>query len=188
MKFSKALTTAVMAAASACAMAEPQNIVHNPSFEQGKDGWTVSGFQSIWMSPAAMRMITLCVGASCVNSIGSGAFLRQELVTTPGQLYDLGFWTGTGVGAGEYAVFWNGALLDDQILARDTILQHGYSSLMATSGTAMLEIHARNHPSYTWVGDVIVTQHMMSAVPEPQTYAMLLSGLLLFGLAIRRGP
>ncbi len=186
MKLSQAFTAAVIAFASACAMAETQNIVRNPSFEEGRDSWTVAGFHSIWMSPSATRMITLCVGANCVNSVGSGAFLRQELVTTPGQLYDLSFWTGTGVGAGEYAVFWNGALLDDQFLARDTIVQHSYSSLLATSGVAMLEIHARNDPSYTWVDDVSVTPHMMSAVPEPHTYAMLLSGLLLSGVALRR--
>lgn len=185
MKFGKALTVAVIAAASNCAMAVPDNIVRNAGFEEGKDSWTVSGFQPIWMSPADRRMITLCVGANCVNSIGSGAFLRQELTTTPGQQYDLSFWTGTGVGTGEYSVFWNGLLLDDQVLAHDTILQHSYSSLMATSDTAMLEIHARNDPSYTWVDNVSVTPHMMSAVPEPHTYAMLLSGLLLAGLAIR---
>jgi hypothetical protein len=39
-----------------------------------------------------------------------------------------------------------------------------------------------------WVDDVSVAQHVVNAVPEPQTYAMLLTGLLFAGLAIRRGP
>ncbi|MGZ5200836.1 MAG: PEP-CTERM sorting domain-containing protein [Telluria sp.] len=188
MNFSKALITAALVAASTVAIAEPQNLVKNPGFEDGQQDWALRGFQGISSGPQMTRMLTLCVGAHCVDTPGSGAFLGQEITTTPGQLYDLSFWTGTGTGPGEFSVYWNGLLVDDQPLATSTVLQHSYSSLLATSDMAYLEIHGRDDAAHMWVDDVSVVPHMVNAVPEPQTYAMLLSGLLFAGLAIRRGP
>jgi hypothetical protein len=188
MNFRNALIAVALSAASTAAVAVPLNLVKNPGFEDGRVDWTYRGFQSISSGPDLTRMLTLCVGAGCVDTPGAGAFLGQEISTTAGQLYDLSFWTGTGTGPGEFSVYWNGLLIDDQPLATSTVLQHSYTSLLATSDTAYLEIHGRDDPAHMWVDDVSVVEHVVNAVPEPQTYAMLLSGLLFAGLAIRRGP
>jgi hypothetical protein len=200
MNFRSALITLALAAASTTAaastaatastadVAEPQNLVKNPGFEDGFQDWTFHGFQRSSPRLGQSRMVTLCVGSHCVDTPGAGAFMGQQIATVPGQLYDLGFWTGNGTGPGEFSVYWNGLLVDDQPLLTSTITQHSYTSLLATSDTAYLEIHGRSDPSNMWVDDVSVAQHVVNAVPEPQTYAMLLTGLLFAGLAIRRGP
>jgi hypothetical protein len=188
MNLRTALIAAMLATASTVAMAEPQNLVKNPSFDAGHDDWIYNGFVRTTSGPDLARMLTLCVGAHCLDTPGAGAFLGQQITTTPGELYDLSFWTGTGTGPGEFSVYWNGLLVDDQPLATSSTLQHSYTSLLATSDTAYLEIHGRDDPAHMWVDDVSVVQHVVSTVPEPQTYAMLLSGLLFAGLAIRRGP
>jgi hypothetical protein len=188
MNFRTTLIAIALAIASTAAVAEPQNLVKNPGFELGVQDWTYRGFQRTTSGPDQNRMLTLCVGVGCLNNLGAGAFLGQQITTTPGQLYDLSFWTGTGSGPGEFSVYWNGLLVGDQSLDTLSIAQHSYTSLLATSDTAYLEIHGRDDPAHMWIDDVSVVQHVVSTVPEPQTYAMLLSGLLFAGLAIRRGP
>jgi hypothetical protein len=188
MNIRNALVAVMLSAASAASVAEPQNLVKNPGFEDGLSDWTFHGFERSSSGLNQTRMLTLCVGARCVNTPGSGAFMGQTISTTSGELYDLSFWTGAATGPGEFSVYWNGLLIDDQPLAMSTISQHSYTSLLATSDTAYLEIHGRDDPAHMWVDDVSVVQHVVNAVPEPQTYAMLLSGLLFAGLAIRRGP
>jgi hypothetical protein len=188
MNVRRALLALAMSAICTAAAAAPQNLVKNASFEDGTTDWSVHSFRSASDGIGITRMLTYCIGAGCADTPGSGAFLGQQMTTTPGGLYDLSFWTGTGWGPGEFSVYWNGLLIDDQPLEASTVLQHSYTSLLATSDTAYLEIHGRSDPAYVWVDDVSVVTHVVNAVPEPQTYAMLLSGLLFAGLAIRRGP
>ena len=174
------------------------NIVVNPNFESGAAGWNAKNFAFIsdptWarLNPGAAQ--TSCIGLLCVSDFGQGAYIRQTLVTTPGEHYDLSFWVRSYSGVGQYTVFWDGAKIDDRIVTNGPMLNEFYASLAASSSATILEIHGRNDASLISFDEVSVVQTVVppassgtvGMVPEPLTWAMLAAGLGVIGLTMRR--
>jgi hypothetical protein len=59
---------------------------------------------------------------------------------------------------------------------------YSFSGLVASSNSTLLTFASRNIPDYNGFDNIPVT----AAVPEPETYAMLLAGLALIGAAVKR--
>jgi len=60
-----------------------------------------------------------------------------------------------------------------------------FSGLIASTDSTVLKIGSRNTPDWNYIDKISVIR-TVSPVPEPQTYAMLLAGLGLLGVAAKR--
>jgi hypothetical protein len=190
MRTAKLLPVLALAFVSCASLAAAEdNLVTNASFEERGKGWNLATFSTMsapdawWVHSGTSGALTLCSGAGCLDRVGAGSFISQSLLTTPGEQYDLSFWTGAGKAAGEFAVYWNGVRIDEQFVSPYSSQQVTYASLLASSTRTVLEIHGRNDGSYLWLDDVGVKSSVVSMVPEPVTYLMLLAGLGLLGVA-----
>lgn len=138
-------------------------------------GWTVSP-TSIYFFDHLYH-----VGSSNQSSLSqdvSGAIGAAVLA------FDYSAGGNTGDGGYESAV-WNGTILNT--IAGPSGIQH-YSFNITATGTDTLTFLGENPGSYNVLSNVSLT--LAPAVPEPETYAMLLAGLALLGVIARRkaGP
>jgi hypothetical protein len=190
-------------AVSSPAMAS--NIVLDPGFEQGDDlaPWVANPFSggiAPWGATGPSGdghsgqyyASTQCVGTKCMNADPDpeGAWLYQDLVTTPGGMYDLSFWY-TPDGApnnfppNDFAVLWNGVqVLDISNLSTVFTFQlYTVSGLVASGATTRLEFVARQEGGFNGLDDVCVVTPGgdcagVAAVPEPTSLILLGSGLV----------
>lgn len=175
------------------------NLVQNPAFDDGGFGWQSNSFQfgtvgAVYKSgPGEAR--SGCVGAACLTTFGAGSFLRQWLPTVVGETYDLSFLARSYSGVGEYAVFWDGVLIDDRVVANGAMVSESYASLAVSSANTVLEIHGRNDPDYIYFDNFVVQQsvlpnspNVVGNVPEPMSWLMLLAGIGLLTWSLRRRP
>ncbi|MFT5531821.1 MAG: hypothetical protein ACI802_000037 [Candidatus Paceibacteria bacterium] len=84
--------------------------------------------------------------------------------------------------AGYQSAIWNGAILNTVNAPSD--LQH-YSFNVTATGNDMLTFLGQNLPAYNRLSNVSLTAGV-TAVPEPETYAMMIAGLALMGFVARR--
>lgn len=189
----------LLAAVALCLLAMPTgatNIVRNPGFEEGTAFWKSPMFiidsDPLWAhtEPGAAR--TRCIGLYCVDSLMEGAFISQLLPTVAGAEYDLSFWIRSFKGNGQYAVFWDGVLVDDIFMAQNGAMsQATFSGLYASANATLLEIHGRNDLHAIAFDDFRVVSATLAdapvnLVPEPAPIALVLAGLALVGLFWRR--
>jgi hypothetical protein len=110
------------------------------------------------------------------------ATLSQTFNTTPGTTYTLSFWLAhdvTTAPSNQFSVFWNGT-----VIAGSTLMNVGsfgytnftFTGLAAPSSTSTLQFRYTDNDDFFRLDSV-------SVVPEPSTYAFLLSGVGLLGLA-----
>jgi hypothetical protein len=176
------------------------NIVQNPGFELGSAYWTsdlfLVGNDPLWAHTGPGMVRTTCTGAHCVNSLMEGAYISQLLPTIAGTEYDLSFWVRSFKGQGQYSVFWDGALVDDILLAQNgPMTQTSFSGLYASANATLLEIHGRHDLHWISFDDFSVQASGSPAVPppgqftligEPAAYTLVLAGLALVGAFRRR--
>jgi hypothetical protein len=190
----------LLAAATLCLLALPApatNIVRNPGFEQGTAFWNsaffIIGNDPLWAHTGPGMVRTNCTGLHCVDSLMQGAYISQLLPTVAGTEYDLSFWIRSFMGKGHYAVYWDGVLVDDILLAPNGAMSEAtFSGLYASANATLLEIHGRNDlHSISFDDFQVVTAKLAdgplaipageqgNGVPEPATYALVLTGLAL---------
>ena len=197
--------------AAGTASASPVNLITNGNFETVATGYTFnSGFKVINNGSSALTGWT--VGASSVDLIRNAynaidgysvdmlgtpgpGFLSQSFSVIAGQTYNLSFDmarnsggpAGQGVAVsfgGAAGNFYSTAAASNTLYSSNTL-----SFTAATTGLATLSFASAakaGTPFDNFSGAVIDNVSVMAAVPEPETYAMLLAGLGLMGFLRRR--
>lgn len=175
--------------------ASATNIVVNPGFEQGIAGWTMHHFSAVsdpkWLLAGGHSVIGWnCLGGDCLDTLHRGSYVSQLLATTPGQQYDLGFWIQSLQGDAAYSVFWDGKLLDTRPAANGAKFAVGYTALVATTSTTLLEVHGRNTPRLIAFDDFSVVPTLVkwpvAAVPEPGALLLMAAGAAALAWSRRR--
>ena len=211
MKIASIAAVVVALFAAASASASPVNLITNGNFETVADGYTFnSGFKVINNASSALTGWT--VGASSVDLIRNAynaidgysidmlgtpgpGFLSQSFSVVAGQRYNLSFDmarnssgpAGQGVAVsfgGVAGNFYSTAAASNTLYSSNTL-----SFTAATTGLATLSFASAakaGTPFDNFSGAVIDNVSVMAAVPEPETYAMLLAGLGLMGFLRRR--
>jgi hypothetical protein len=171
------------------------NIVTNPGFEDGFNGWTTqtctdpscgvtgpTGWSVRTLDPhtGLYAADTGCVGVLCLDPV-VGEWIGQTLATLPSTTYSLTFWmdpAGSPNGETvEFDVFWNGTLVAAFPGAVYGYQQYTVSGLVASSTLTDLKFYGRSDPYFVFLDDVDV-----EAVPEPLTFVLSGLGLGLLGL------
>ena len=167
----------IMAALAVCgvmgvASVQAQEYVVNGDFSAGGANWTlVSDGYSVFV-PDPDPTPTFYEGTQYKNGQGS---ISQTLANPAGSfLFQLDITIFTETGGTEY-VYWNGNLL------AGGFLNGHYAFNVEGLGNDVIRIAGNNDPYYNFINNVSVT-----AVPEPETYAMMLAGLGLLGFSARR--
>jgi hypothetical protein len=165
------------------ASSNAQNIVQNGGFESGGLApWTLndqSGLSGVGSDPLFARS-----GAHHAF-LGTGNFgfasLNQVLNTVPGVSYTLSFWLAhdvTSAPNNQFSVFFNGTMIPGSQLTN--VGTFGYTNftftgLVATSNQTPLTFSFRDNDDFFRLDDVTV-------IPEPSTYALLITAGGLLGL------
>lgn len=186
----RTLAPAAMAAAMALAAgaASAQNIVINGGFETGDfTGWTNVGSGNFVNSSASCNAgFNNCVHSGnfgvSFGAVGSEAPLGQTLATTPGATYTVSFWLNSiGRIPDSVSLTWDGQVIFSQSdIPADGWVQHSFTEVASGSSTD-LTFGLRQDPSWSGLDDISVTQ----VVPEPATWAIMLTGFLGAGAALR---
>ena len=198
------LASALIAALMVVAVpahAEVTNLVNDGSFEAfqlNSGSWTiVTSNSSSWsFGNAGYEIRNNVAGAAQDGNIfveldtTRNSWISQSFSTVAGQNYDLSFWYAPRVGVPSDSngidVSWN----NSTVLS---VTGNGNSStawtkqtyqLVGTGGTDKLTFAAAGYSNS--LGGSIDNVSLTAAVPEPETYAMLLAGLGLMGAIARR--
>ena len=172
------------------------NLVVNGDFEgyfggysvsdQGLNGWTVVGANAtdnvfVFGPTPGFGPQTDALDLSGFSD-NSGQGVEQTISTLAGTTYRLSFdyWTGSDVIPSSIDVFVNGVQIVNELTSGLDSLPRTYNYTFIATGATTLKFLS---------GDLVVANDIdnvsVSAIPEPETYAMLLAGLGLVGFAAR---
>lgn len=168
------------------AMAQ-QNLVVNPGFETGDfSGWTLvspSGLTSVGFDDPHSGNFSAGFG-----SVTSSDQLSQTLSTVTGQKYNISFWADNGTPdakSNTLRVVFGGTQVFGQPISNTNYQLFTFQNFMATSNSTLFQIYGLNSADRTHLDDISVTA-APSTVPEPNSMALLGTGLVALVPAIRR--
>jgi hypothetical protein len=168
-------------------MAQAQNLVTNFDFENGLTGWTQSALPQGSGEEKFRGVVTSSSNSFYSNGTTIQTSLSQPINTAAGTLYDLSFQLRrlpaqanlinySKVVFGNYAYEQPGFNVG-------LFTTFTYKGLLAGAGPTLLTFTASSNNSFVHLDNVSV---QVSAVPEPETTAMLLLGLGLIGYVTAR--
>ncbi|RQP23302.1 PEP-CTERM sorting domain-containing protein [Piscinibacter terrae] len=194
----KLLTAALLAAP---VLASASNLVTNGSFEanaQGAGSWNIYPSLTGWTGTPNIELRNNVAGAAFDGSnfveldTYSNSGMYQDVATTAGAHYTLSFaysarpYTGN---TNDINVYWNGSLVEAVAGSNSTGVHnwavYSVDVVGGAGSTSRLTFNAAGvSDSY---GGSLDAVSVTTAVPEPQTYALMLAGLgAVFFLARRR--
>ena len=195
-------TAAALAAllATSSAFAAPVDLVTNGSFEdnlQAAGTWNIYANLTGWTGGANGIELRNDVAGTAYDGVNfveldtnHNSLMYQDLATTAGQTYQVSFAysprTGVSADSNPISVYWEGNLVNTYTgtTSANTDWTVYTLDLKATTNGSQLQFKAvGTDDSYGGSLDKI---SVTAAVPEPETYAMLLAGLGLVGFAARR--
>jgi PEP-CTERM motif len=196
MKIQTLLAGAAIAVAASLVGASAQAQIVNGGFETGDfTGWIVNG-DATGVEGAGFDSENPHSGAFFA-ALGdtSGEFpfgtLSQTVADTAGQDYVLSYWLmGDGATPNYNDVTWNGATLTGSVVTNlpdtrpDGYTQYQFN--VVGTGSDLLLFHEQNEPAYNALDDVALTPGTVGSVPEPATWALMLSGFFGAGAFLRR--
>jgi hypothetical protein len=181
------LSTALSALALGVSGGQAANLINNGSFENGDfTGWTQGGNTgSTVVASSGFDGITAEDGNyfAALGPIGSDGTLSQTFTDTPGATYESIFYLASdGDTPNDFGVTGPGGLFIatmDDIPASPFVEYYGY---FTGSGSDTITFNFRNDPGYLWLDNVSV----ISVVPEPATWGLMLAGMGIAGASLRR--
>lgn len=186
--------------ASASASAAP-NLLVNGSFEQialSAGSWGTYNSLPGWTSTAGIELRNNIAGTAYDGSqyveldTGGNSSIMQTVSTAAGQHYLLSFYysprAGVSSASNTIDVFWNGVKLDSVTGSGVGQSNHVWGArtydVTGIAGSSILSFAAAGNSDS--VGGSLDNASLTAAVPEPETYAMLMAGLGIMGAVARK--
>lgn len=172
-----------LVAAAASVSANAAELVSNGGFESGLTGWTASG--NTGYSTVLNESVHSGVAAYRNGAVGSPGFLSQTVATIAGQSYNYSFWLqNDGGNPNAFSASLGGVVLTALSDAASFGFTHFSGTIVAASNNAAYTFSFRQDPNYWRLDDVSLTS-AVGGVPEPASWALMITGFLGAGAAIR---
>jgi hypothetical protein len=171
--------------------AQAGNLVANCGFETGDfTGWTWGG--NTGATGVTSGAFYAYGGANSgsyyafLGPVGSDGILSQTLTTNPGDTYTVSFYLdAVGDGSSDFSALWNTNVLMSVGTPNTGDVWTQYLFTVTGTGSDTIQLNFRDDPAYIALDDIVVLD-AGTAIPEPGSLGLLISGLAVVFLARRR--